>query len=86
MVLHEVGGGWDESLGGLCEPVQEGAVLGFEAAALGVGEAGGGNPKGGEVVEGLADALDARLEPDREGAEGLGPLGLGTDGRERVTD
>lgn len=66
------------------EPVQEEAVLGLEAAPLGVGEARGGKCEGGHVVEGLADALEALLDAGGERAEGRRPLGLGPDGSERI--
>jgi hypothetical protein len=85
-VLQEVGGWCNEGLGGLVEPVQEGVVLGFEAPVLGIGEAGAGKREGGEVVESLADALEALLEPDGERAEGGGSIGLRTDGGERVAE
>ena len=68
------------------EPVEQGALLGLEAAALGIGQAGGGKLEGGEVVESSADALDALLQPDGERAEGGRSLGLGTDGGERVAE
>ena len=59
-------------------------MLGFEAAPLGIREAGGRKLEAIEIEKRLTDALEALLEPCGEGAEGRGPIGLRADGGEGV--
>jgi hypothetical protein len=77
---------WSQGLGRPLELIEQGVMLRLEAAPLGIREAGRRQLEAFEVEERHADTLDARLEPCGEGAEGRGPVGLRTDGRDGVAE
>jgi len=87
VVLHGIERGeLRQGLGGPLELIEQCVMLRFEAAPLGIGEAGGRELEAVEVEERLADAVQALLDPCGEGAEGRGAVGLGADGGEGVAE
>ena len=64
-----MGAGLDESPSDAIEIGNDGAVLGLEAAPLGVLEAVGGKRKGRELAQSLADVIEALLDHDSGWAE-----------------